>query len=267
MHATANDSLINLSKDVKIVLAKRQAPTIVAQVSATFDLSGSATSLYERGTMQRTANRCYALAYQFDDNKVLESWGFHNSLVQLEPITEAMFGDYTDKYIYYNDNISKWGGTRFRPVVDGIVEFYYPSAVEVVVEQAVVKQPGFFGKMFGAKEQVVRPARIERQRVARDGLKLDDPAYAMIITDGENSDEAETERALAAYTKHHVFFQFIGIRSGTRANFGFIQRMAEKFPNVGFFDADLIDELSNQDLYDQVLSKKFINWYTNVKAA
>lgn len=269
MHDNANAPLIDLRKQVGIVLAKRQAPKIVAQVGAAFDISGSAQQLYTKGIMQRAVNRCFAVAVEFDDNATLDSWAFHDGVLELEPVVESMFGNYTTKHITQRPDFH-YGGTSFAPVLQSIAENYYPNGGvdRVKVADEVVEQPGFFGKLFGRKPTVVQSAVYEdRVKPGSTGLKLKDPAYIMLLTDGENGDTTATERFFEKYKNHQMYFQFVGMRSGSRANFGFIQAMAEKFPNVGFYDADMIDELSNADLYENLLSKKFINWYTNVKVA
>lgn len=271
-------SLINLRKDVAIVLQKKAAPKIRVQVGAAFDISGSAEPIYRgknNSVMESVVSRSFAVAMEFDDNGSLDSWAFHNETFELTPATEAMFGNYVQKHVIEALGNDLWGGTSFSPLVQAIKNHYLPSAGNgpstrtVEVSPAVYEQPGFFAKLFGGKQKLVKAAVTRQEPISMgvvDTAPAIDPAYVMIYTDGENGDTGRTEQMFAAFQGLPIFFMFVGINSGSQANFSFIESMSKKFGNVGFFDAKKIQDMTNQDLYSNLISDKFIAWYKTKKA-
>lgn len=270
-------TLINLRKDVAIVLQKKAAPKIRVQVGSAVDISGSAQPIYKGGknsVMEGVMSRSFAVAMEFDDNGSLDSWAFHDSTFELEDVKESMFGNYVQKHILNALGSDLWGGTSFTPLLREIRTKYLgtsssgPRTRTVEVSPAVYEQPGFFGKLFGGKPKLVKAAVTRQEALPGDPAvanKAIDPAYVMIYTDGENGDHSATEQFFRSSENDPVFYMFVGINSGSQANFKFIDSMSKKFGNVGFFDANKIQNMSNQDLYSNLISDKFIGWYKNVK--
>lgn len=283
-------TLINLSKKVKINLAKVTSLKICAQVGATFDVSGSAANMYSKnGIMQRLCDRLFAVAYEFDDNGSLDAWAFHSSAWELEGITEQMFGNYVQKYIVEEHSSKLWGGTVYSPAMQLIIDHYYPAAsVALHVAQAAttaavaeVKEAatGLFAKaksFFGSKSAAPVPAPAPVAAPARpafspkaSAVKLPDPAYIMFVTDGENSssDESRVRTLLRDNADKQIYWQLIGIVApGQRPDFSFLEALAKEFPNVGFYNAGDVDNVSDDDLYSSLFTKKFVTWYEKAKA-
>lgn len=274
-----SESLINLSKAVKISLEKISAPKIVAQCGAVFDVSGSAESMYSKrpgsssSVMQRLIDRVFAPAMEFDDNGQLDAWLFHSRVHEMEPIVESMFGAYVDKYIHGDPSISRqiWGGTAYAPAMSAVYEHYYPGST---ASRPVPRPPappapepkkGFFSRLFGGKDEpapapvVAAPAPEFKPKSA---LKLQDPAYIVFVTDGESGDEAATLALLEEHKDKQVFFMLVGITNGgSKQEFPFLEKLKKQFGHVDFYNGGDIDSVSNEELYDSLLTKKFVNWY------
>lgn len=277
----AQKSLIDLSKSVKINLAKVTKLKICAQVGATFDISGSAAGLYSSGVMQRLADRLFAVAFEFDDNGSLDAWAFHTRSYELESITEKLFGNYVNKYILQAQKENLWGGTRYSCAMEDIISHYYPAGQAITnvahVAAAEVKQAatGLFGKvksLFGGKAEAPAPAPVVAPRPAftpkSAALKLPDPAYVLFVTDGDN--ESNDERTVMALLEEHkdkqIYWQFIGISPGRSPEFTFLKKLQNQFTNVGFYDAGNVDNVTDDALYGSLFTPKFVQWYEKAKA-
>lgn len=89
------------------------------------------------------------------------------------------------------------------------------------------------------------------------------PNYVMFITDGNNSDKAETTREITALADHPIFFQFIGIG---HEKFQYLEKLdtleGRRVDNAGFFKIDDIVKVSDEELYSQLL-KEYPEWLEN----
>lgn len=281
--------LIDLSKKVKINLAKVTSMKIRAQVGATFDVSVSAQGMYARdGIMQRLCDRLFAVAYEFDDNGSLDAWAFHTQAWELESITEKMFGSYVQKHIVEEHKHKIYGGTAYFPAFEMIVDHYYPAgsaavnvtraATTAAVAEVKDAATGLFGKvksLFGSKPAAPVPAPAPVAAPARAtfspkaaAVKLPDPAYILFVSDGEtsHSDEARVRKLLTEHADKQIYWQLVGITDGGRPDFSVMERLSKEFPNVGFYNAGLVDNVSDDDLYSSLFTKKFITWYEKAKA-
>lgn len=225
---------------VKIILAKKQLVDITAQVGVAFDISGSMQGLYSNGTVQDVAERILAIACRFDDNENLDAWSFDDGFNALESITLANYVTYVNDEILQNPKIRKWGGTNFAPMMEAIVDDYFPVSV---ISTGVKKLFGLFGK--GEAVQTVSVP------------KTLDPSYVIIITDGVNGDERATMDLIEANAGNNIYWQFIGIGN---VRFTFLERIAKKYDNVGFTPVVDIAAESDDDLYMKLLNDEFCAW-------
>lgn len=89
------------------------------------------------------------------------------------------------------------------------------------------------------------------------------PVFVIFITDGENSDHEETERALRTASNYDIYFQFVGIGN---ESFKFLRKLdnlsGRRFDNAGFFSMEDFDKVSDETLYDELLNE-FIDIYKN----
>lgn len=258
-------SLINLSKAVKINLAKVTNLTPRLQVCMADDVSGSAHGMHLSGVIQRLFDRLFAVAYEFDDNRVLDAFAFDSGVYELEPVVESMFGNYVKKYIIPN---VQWGGTNYAPVAQAIIDHYYPNSIanqaSAAVQDVAAQAKGFFGKLFGGKAAPApTPAPVStggfKPQSAK--VKLPDPAYVLFTTDGANFDESATLAIFEANKDKQIYWQMIGISEYGSSKFPFLEKLAGMYPNVGFYNAGAIDTVSDDELYSKLFTPKFVAWY------
>ena len=107
-------------KELVISLKKKNAEHITARVVAVMDKSGSMDSLYRKKVVQEIMERIFPIALEFDDDGELEAYLFENNFTELPPVTLNNFHDYQEKEM---DKYG-WGGTRYAPVMEDIVDRY-----------------------------------------------------------------------------------------------------------------------------------------------
>jgi hypothetical protein len=234
----------------------------VVRVGAAFDVSYSAKGFYENGVMQATHDRVMALAGKFDDNGELDTWVFSDVFKQLVTADVNTYGSYVRDHILSNPVAREvlWRGTSYAPVMRGAVDYWFgnptPEA-RAAVAPVTQKRPGLISRLFGAKPapEVVTP--VPAPAVVADDASRKLPAWMLFLTDGESGDEAQTEKALAASQAHPVYWTLIGV--GPAKHFGFIERMAEKYPNVGFLNLSSLD-IDEDELYEQLITEEVCDW-------
>lgn len=93
----------------------------------------------------------------------------------------------------------------------------------------------------------------------------DVPTYIIYITDGDNSDKAETERVIRESCKHNIFWQFVGIGD---AGFPFLQKLDDlkgrEIDNTDFFGIEDLSKISDEKLYNDLLNE-YPGWESNVR--
>lgn len=82
------------------------------------------------------------------------------------------------------------------------------------------------------------------------------PTLIIFVTDGENTDEAEAERALREASKHNIFFQFVGIGN---QRFSFLKELDDlsgrEVDNANFFQVKDISKMSDEELYGKLMNE------------
>ena len=232
-------SLIDLTKKVQIVLDKHNVKEVRAQVAAVLDVSGSTHSIFNDGTVQGALDRLFAVAWLFDDNKQLEAWAFDTDVYQLPTVTEQNFTDYIIKNVTSNRSIG-WGGTSYAPAITAVTEYYDSTNPN---KGLVAGFKGLFGKK--SHEPV-------------------DPVYVIFVTDGENGDQYATIQAIKAIVGHNVYIQTVGIG---HSSFTSLESLNRDYDHVGFIDVKDIKNISDEALYDKLITEKFIKWFEANKAA
>ena len=233
---------IDLSKRVEkvgIVLDKRNIRNIPCQVKLAIDFSGSMSRLYDNGTVQDVVERILAVGMNFDVDKSIDAWAFHNDSLPLAAATEKNIANYVNREIVKKYDM---GGTSYAPVMKDIVN----SSVEV----AATKKKGFFSSLFGKKtDEVAAPAD-------------EYPTLGIFVTDGENDDARQAEAAIVASQDKNIYWVLIGIGNG---NFSFINRIADDYPNAGYFPISDITAIDDDDLYEGILNIEFSQWIEKFK--
>jgi hypothetical protein len=239
-----------LKKKVGIILEKRKLPQVTCEVKFALDISGSMQSLYDNGTVQNLTDRLLAIAARFDDDGAMQVWTFTNGFDEAPEINESMHEGYVNKHILNNHRISKWGGTSYAPVMQDIINQSFTE--EKIVKSAIEEKPGFLGKLFGSKPNVT--AIESSERVNRDPKF---PIFVPFVTDGDNSDHANTERLIQEFANKNIYWMMVGIGS---EKFTWLKNIADKYPNVGFEKFEDLQTISDEDFYSKLLNEEFCNW-------
>lgn len=180
--------------------------------------------LYKNGFVQRLLERLVPLAMQFDDNGEMELYIFQNNCQRHKNnVTLANFDGFVNREVYGKYN---FGGTYYAPAFKMITEEYAPET-----------KKGFFG--FGKSSNTAK-----------------DPAYVIFITDGDNSDRENATRQIIEASKSPIFFQFVGIGNATFDYLDQLDVMKGRFvDNANFFQANDLDKMSDEELYERMLSE------------
>lgn len=116
---------IDLSKKKEevhtICLSKQPLNGLKAQVGLVLDYSGSMSSLYNNGTIQKVIENALPLAMEFDDNGTMEVWIFENGFRRLPDITLDNYFGYVKREILGKYSM---GGTNYAPVMTNVTNFY-----------------------------------------------------------------------------------------------------------------------------------------------
>lgn len=226
------------SEKVKISLEKRGIKKIPpVRVGLVVDTSGSAKPLFDNGVMQETVDRLLAVAMKFDDNGELDMWHFNDVCAQLDTATKSDYNSYIKKNI--NGRRDLWQGTMYSLPLRKVSDFYFPEVGSIKPEKK-----SFFG--FGSKKEAAPVA-----------ATTDVPAMCFFITDGQTYDESECERILKAAQNKNIYWQMIGV--GNPSYFGFLRKMADALPNVGFVNLNSLS-MTDEELYSELICDEFCEW-------
>ncbi|GHS97777.1 tellurium resistance protein [Synergistales bacterium] len=114
--------LVSLAKPLKVSLEKHKLTDVVAQVALLIDISGSMTSTFKRGTVQRVIDKIVPLALQFDDNGEFELWYFGAGCKRMPPVTANNYSKAADDWKSIMDRLG--GGTNLAPALDDVIDEY-----------------------------------------------------------------------------------------------------------------------------------------------
>lgn len=230
---TANK--LNLRKEVVVDLVKRAGiGNQKAQVVLVMDISGSMSTMYNNGTVQEVIERVVPMAMQFDDNQSIDLFLFNNNSTPAGEVTLNNLEGFVRNSILGK---YQFGGTSYAPVI---------ADVRAAHSGGTAKPKGLFGGFFSKSPE------------PKSGPKL--PTYVVFVTDGDNDDHGQTERAIREASNEGIFWQFIGIG---RAGFAFLDKLdnlsGRAIDNANFFKADDINRLSDAELYSLMLAE-FPQW-------
>ncbi|KJU83223.1 tellurium resistance protein [Candidatus Magnetobacterium bavaricum] len=196
-----------------------------ARVAMAIDVSASMQHLFDKGVVQRACERLLALAVKFDDNGAIDIFIFDNRDHEVGEMHQSGFYGFVDREILVNLQNKIWGSTSYGGVIRRITGKY-------------TDKPGFWASLMGR-----RPTP-------------QDPAYVLFVTDGDNDDKDDTERAITDASKEAIFWQFVGIGN---SSFSFLEKldtMPGRFiDNANFFKLNDLDKISDEELYDRLLAE------------
>ncbi|MFD3696281.1 VWA domain-containing protein [Streptomyces sp. NPDC058646] len=230
-------------RQVAVSLAKRGVAALAARVVLVLDASGSMTGPYARGTVSGVAERMAAVAAQLDGRGAMQAWTFASHPARLPDLVVGDLPEWLRLHVRVGQ-YSLFG--RRKP----------PKGLEP--GQVDMRTVGI-----GNEEQKV----IAEVRAFVRAHPVPEPTLVLFFSDGGVYRNAEIERELREAVEEPLFWQFIGLG---RAGYGVLERFdtlpGRRVDNVGFFAVDDIDSLSDEELYDRLLSE-FPSWIRAARAA
>ncbi len=224
-------------QQVAVSLEKRGVPGLTARVVLVLDASGSMSSLYSDGTVNRVVERMAAVAAQLDDDGEMQAWTFASRPARLP---DLQIGE-----------LPEWIRLHVR--------------VGAMFKQRRLEPGQLDMKTVGIQNEEQKVIAEVRQYVQFAPEPV--PTLVLFFSDGGVYRNDEIERELRAAATEPVFWQFVGLG---RAGFGVLERFdtlpGRTVDNVGFFAVDDIDEVPDTELYDRLLSE-FPTWITAARRA
>ncbi|UCM89064.1 VWA domain-containing protein [Streptomyces marincola] len=235
---------------VAVSLDKHGAPPGVrARIVLVLDASGSMTSLYRKGVVKDTVERMAAVAAALDDDGRMQAWTFASNPAQLPDLDLGELPAWLDLHVRVGGD-NPWsrpaGGSFFRRKKE-------PRAAPPV------RQPGQIDmKLIGYGNEEQKVIHLVRTYVRK--RPADEPTLVLFFSDGGVHRNREIEQQLRGAEDEPLFWQFVGLG---RSNFGVLKKFDElpgrRIDNVGFFAVDDISRVSDEELYDRLLSE-FPKW-------
>lgn len=216
------------------------------RVGLMMDISGSMRGLYNDGTVQEVVNHVLGLAMAFDPTHRLDVFVFDHKYAQLpSPATPDNFHDYVERQILTEDEIPKFGTTRYSGVIHAFQDHYF--GLDPKHQEHRQHKPGLLGRLFhhqtGAEPQV-------------DPSLAKIPVLGLLITDGDNEDHRESEVAIRRSEDFNVFWSLVGVGEH---RFEFLRRMDREFEDSEFVDLEHLN-ISDEQLYAELVSPKLVQW-------
>ena len=232
----SNSEVFVLSKKVEKIFEEAKVTPPVMRVGWAVDYTGSADHLYRKGKIQTWLAALFPVAVKLDDDQLMNCVAFGGSIRELPDVSVDNWKDYVRIYVQRGSYETT---TLYAPSVAYFTNLYFPSAADRMVNKA----KGLLAK-FGLGNS--GPVVIDNGT----------PALVFLVTDGQNYDQSEFLFALSQTVEKPIFWVLIGIG---KDNFNNPIAAAKKFPNVSFHQFDE-EQLSPEEIYQQLLDSKLMNW-------
>ncbi|GAB4070529.1 VWA domain-containing protein [Angustibacter speluncae] len=219
-------ALLSLVKTAGVSLTKRGLGEHTARVALVLDISASMRRLYDKGAVQRLAERVLSLGLRFDDDGEVDVFLFgaqaHHlpqglGLKGYQQFVDRVLREYPLEY-----------GTQYGAAISSLRRHYFGSAGH---------------RSAPHREQV--------------------PVYAMFVTDGAPGDRRGAEEQVTAASFEPLFFQFMGI--GKASSFAFLQNLDDlqgRFTdNADFFSVTPDELLGTNPIPDDALFERMMTEY------
>jgi stress response protein SCP2 len=227
---------------VNVVLTKKGLANLQARVILVLDASGSMTMLYSNGVVARVVERMAAVGARLTPDEVLHAWTFASNMAQLPPLTIGDLPGWIRKHVR--------GGElkvlpRARPLYrrDGSVDMREigiqneePKVIHDIIRVVTSAPPG-------------------------------PPVLVLFFSDGGIYRDDEIEALIRDAAALPIFWQFVGLG---REDYGVLEHLdtlqGRVVDNAGFFAVDDIERISDEELYERLLSE-FPAWIRAASAA
>ena len=215
------------------------------RVGLMMDISGSMRGLYSDGTVQEVLNHVLGLAMAFDPSHQLDVFVFDDQSAQLPvPATPQNYHDYVNRRILTEDEIPKFGSTKYAGVMHKFQDHYFGEHPDH--RDHLEHKPGLFSRLF----------HHDAPRPPLDPEYAKIPVLGLLITDGDNEDHRPAEVAIKRSAPYPVFWSLVGVG---RHAFSFLKQMDREFPDAEFVDLEDLG-LSDEALYGELVSAKLVRW-------
>ena len=231
--------LIDLAKKADASVKKVNLSKHQAKVALCLDISGSMSSLYSSGKIQRLAEKILALGCQFDDDGAIDIFLFGANAHSVGSMNLSNFNNFIANV---QEKHPLEGGTYYGKVLKKIRSFYFPS---------------------GKGESQDSPVTSSQ------------PVYVMFVTDGATADEAETEKQIKWSSFEPIFWQFVAIGKSRKdvrgegffgwlaktfaSDFTFLEKlddMSDRYiDNANFFSVEDPETIADEKLYDLMMAE------------
>jgi hypothetical protein len=214
------------------------------RVGLMMDISGSMRHLYLNGTVQEVLNHVLGFAMNFDPTHRLDVFVFDHKHAQLPvPATPQNYHDYVDRQILTEDEIPKFGLTKYAGVMHQFQDHYFGEHPDHTEHR---QKHGLLGRLLHHEK---RPPAFDAE-----AMKL--PVLGLLITDGDNDDHAESEVAVERSRPYPVFWSLVGV--GEQA-FRFLRKIDREFDDAEFVDLEHLG-IPDEALYAELVSPKLVRW-------
>ena len=241
--------IFDLVKKVDISLAKANLTNHQAKVALCLDISGSMTSLYNSGKIQRLAEKILALGCRFDDDGSIDIFLFGVNAHNPGEMTVDNFPNFIHNILH---QYPLEGGTYYGKVMKEIRNFYFPDG---------------------------------RGGSRNSGIAANQPVYVMFVTDGATADEQDTKQHLKWSSYEPIFWQFMAIGKSRKdvkskgiggwfakamtSDFSFLEQLDEikngYLDNADFFSVEDPEAIADEELYD-LLTTEYPNWVKSARS-
>jgi stress response protein SCP2 len=216
-------------REVHRVLLTKGAPTARARVVLVVDKTGSMRRQYSTRVVHRVVERMIPVAIQLDDDGTLETYLYGSSFARLPDVTVEGADEWSETYLHLDGT---HGGIDYRGI-------------------------GGYNDEIPIMSEILSTLRLDHPV----------PTFVLFFTDGGFSQRRAITDLVRQASGLPAFWQFVGIG---RANYGLLTALDELegrvVDNVGFFELDDIDSVSDTDLYARLLGE-LPEWLREARAA
>jgi stress response protein SCP2 len=217
-----------------------------AEVTFVVDGSGSMAGLYRNGVVQETVERIAPVALRLDSDGTMDTWFYASACRQVEPLSAHNLEGFVARTLpspgaRIGQSDTGRRGLFGGPVMKGGESIGYGNNEPVVMNAILATEPG-------------------RRTV---------PRLVVFLTDGgiDRSTSGVIKEILRASSRLPIFWQFVGVGN---ADYGVLRELdtvsGRLVDNAGFFSVDDLSRISDDDLYDRVLSE-FPTWLGAARSA
>ncbi|MFC6592779.1 vWA domain-containing protein [Deinococcus lacus] len=222
------------------------------RVIVVMDASGSMSEEYLKGKVQETLERLVPVASRLDTDGQLEFLYYADRFLDLGTVDEHSMEGFVGTQMPQERS-----GAGFLTLAFGW------GRRKKAQEAARQGQPDFASLGMGNNEP---PVMNEVRRKHRED-RQPTPTLVLFITDGGIYTDKEIEQILRDSSREDLFWQFVGLGN---QNYGILRRLdtlaGRAVDNAGFFAVDDIAQISDEELYQRLLSE-LPTWLRAARAA